>query len=66
MSLVLVTDEAANAIKRKPPTDKDLIKMLNGYEENSLPSSEQVRWLAAFVLTARGHVLNRAPRKAKV
>lgn len=62
MALILVGDEAANAVRRNPPTDKELVRMLNGLDEDTMPTTEQARWLAAFVLTARGHILNRAPK----
>lgn len=61
MSLILVNEEAAHALKFGGPTDKQLIKMLNSNEEKDMPSSRHVRWMAGFILVSEGHTLNRAP-----
>ncbi len=65
MALILVTDEAANAIRRKALTDKRLIQILNSNEEKHMPDSWEARWLAAFVLAAGGHRFNMAPKEKK-
>ncbi len=66
MAIILVVDEAVNAMKRKEPSDSRLIKIMNGYDEKTtMPTSEEARWLAAFVLKSRGHIFNRAPKTAK-
>lgn len=65
MSIILVTDEAANALMRKAPTNNRLIKLMNGYDESTMPTSEESRWLAALALQGRGHIFNRAPKEKK-
>lgn len=63
MAIILVTEEASKAFRRIPPTDKQLIRILNGYEMNTMPTTEQARWLAAYVLVSRGYILNKAPKE---
>lgn len=47
---IVVSDEAAHAIRHKGPNIRQLLKMLNSNEERHMPDSRQARWMAAKIL----------------
>jgi hypothetical protein len=49
-----LTREAKAAIRHHGPNTAQLIKMLNGNDEEDMPSSRHVRWMAAQLLVQRG------------
>ena len=52
---ITVSDEARLAIRRKPPTDRELVKWLNSNDEIDMPTSEQARAIAYALLAQRGY-----------
>jgi hypothetical protein len=50
---VLMTDEARNAVRYSGPTDKQLLDALLSNDEDSIPSSRHIRWMAAEILKHR-------------
>jgi hypothetical protein len=46
--------EAKSILRRKPITNIQLLKMLNGIDEDDMPDSAQVRMLALECLEGRG------------
>lgn len=49
-----LTIEAKSALRHHGPNTAQLIKMLNGNDEEDMPSSRHVRWMAAYLLVGRG------------
>lgn len=49
-----VTAEAKAALRHKGPSTAQLVKMVNGSDETSMPSSRHVRWMAAQIIIQRG------------
>lgn len=49
--------EAANALKSKKaiPSDDRLLRMVNGYSVNDVPSSATLRWMAVQILGSYGY-----------
>lgn len=55
-----VCAEAASAAKRKGPSAKRLVEILNGHEIKSSPESWEARWLAARALESLGYTFKRS------
>ena len=49
-----LTDEAKAVLRHKPLKNRQLLKMLNSNEQDSMPDSAQVRMLALDALYLRG------------
>jgi len=49
--------EAASALKyvKYQPSDSHLLRMVNGYGVNDMPSSAMVRWMAIQILSSYGY-----------
>lgn len=48
-----MTDEARNAVRYSGPSDKQLLAALLSNDEDSIPSSRHIRWMAAEILKSR-------------
>jgi hypothetical protein len=56
-TIIKLSAEASKAIKRNGPSDKKLREILNGSLVSRAATSQEQRWMAAYILRDQGYIL---------
>jgi hypothetical protein len=56
-TIIKLSTEASKAVKRNGPSDKKLREILNGSLVSKAATSQEQRWMAAYILRDQGYIL---------